>query len=67
MKKRSDRMIPLPSRLYCRCRNFNGSVHSSGTKSRTIPPVGNFTLPWRTQWLFLRTHQNQNKFRMQRY
>ena len=36
----------LPSRLYCRSRSFTGSWSECQT-SRTLPPIGNFTLPWR--------------------
>jgi len=32
------------SRLYCR---FWSCTKSAWTCSRTLPPIGNFTLPWR--------------------
>ena len=34
------------SRLYCRFWNFTKSARSCA-RSRTLPPIGNFTLPWR--------------------
>jgi len=42
----------LPSGLYRRHRNFTGSVCAppltdGSAKSRAIPPVGNYTQPWK--------------------